>query len=314
MKSIIVTFFSIILLLIGSFIYFQETEDASFLPMTQNIDWMNQTKVTIDSQELSVIQSMIDTLIIYDQSIYHNTQSLRIDVIDESLFLDFFSTFYEVNTDDQSFNTYNTQTITTDGYELFIDTNGITGVLSTTTMNYESLDTAYFSSQIMLSNPPFNIQATEQQQMPLEQSTTQLTNLLNLNIEIDPMTLINAIDFDALTTFYFKMEYGYYIEADALVSDITLFGINEIPARISMTLYEGYLMTFNIEINSEPISINNTFIDNGEETLDLVITFDASYDYDVWSSEVNVPDESTLENYDVVDAFSIPDVTSIFQP
>ncbi|MGA0351276.1 MAG: hypothetical protein ACO3MF_00815, partial [Acholeplasmataceae bacterium] len=60
--------------------------------------------------------------------------------------------------------------------------------------------------------------------------------------------------------------------------------------------------------------INNTFIDNGEETLDLVITFDASYDYDVWSSEVNVPDESALENYDVVDAFSIPDVTSIFQP
>ena len=314
MKSIIITFTSIILLLIASFIYFQEPEDAPFLPTSQNIDWMNQTKVSLDSQELQVIQSMIETLTTYDQSIYFNTQSLRVDVIDNSLFLDLSSRFYEVNIDNQLFISYNTQTITTDGYELLIDTNGITGVLSTTTMNYETLDTAYFSSQILLSNPPFNIQAIEEQQMPREQSTTQLTSILNLNIDINPITLINAIDLESPTTVFYKMEYGYYIEADALVSDIALLGISQLPARISMIIYEGYLMTFNIEIDSEAITIDNTLIDNGEETLDLVISFDASYDYDVWLSEVNVPDESTLENFEVVDTFSFPDVTSIFQP
>ena len=314
MKSIIVVLASIVFILVGSILYFNEGAEPPFIPLTKNINWDSQETIELANDELSIVKDMVETLAIYEQSIYNNEQTLQIDVLNENLFLNITTMFYDVNTLSKTFNNYSTQTITTDGYELLIDTNGITGELSATTMNYETLDTAFFSSQLRLSNPPFNVQVLEQQQMPLSQAGTQLTNVLNLNLDIDPITIINTINFDASSTSYYKMDYGYLIEADALVTEGLVLGINQIPAQVKMVIYEGYLMTFQISIQSQPVTINNTLIDNGSDTLELMVSLEATYDYDVWPDEVNVPDPSTFKDYEVVDTFTLPDITSIFQP
>lgn len=314
MKGIILTIFTIVFMLIGTVLYFDEGETPPFLPLSENIDWHNQSKIALDGVSYESVKMMIRSLTLFEQSTYYHDQTLGVEVVDESLFLNLNTAFYEPYHNNKSFNRYNTQTITTDGYELFIDTNGITGVLSSTTMNYETLDTAYFSSRLSLTNPPFVIEAEEQQQMPIEQVGLELTNILNINLDINPQTIINSIDLDAPTTSFYDMKHGYFIEADVVIIDGFALGIAQIPASVSFSIYDGYLMTLQINIESEPVTIANSFIDNGQETLDLIITFNALYDFDVWDEEIIVPDSDTLKDYEVVDTFTFPDVTSILQP
>mgnify|MGYP001545640836 CR=1 FL=1 len=312
MKGIVFAIISILVIAISIYIYDDQTETPSFLPLSTNISWDTLEKNEANQSQIDTIKTMLEDLKTFDQSIANLRQSVEIDVLDENLFLELESYRYDVNKDNVSFEMYQQQSITTDGYELFIDTGGITGELSTTIMNYETLDTAYFSTEIVLSNPPFSIEANEYQQMPIENATTQLTSLLGISIDLDPLTIIDTIDLSAPTTSYYALEHGYYIEAEALVIDGLLLGITNVPATISMVIYEGYLMTFNVSIESASLSVANTFIDNGEDTIDIVLSLQVSNDYDIWFDEVSVPSDDALEDYVVVDTFSFPDITSLF--
>ncbi len=312
MKGILFAIMFILIITMGVLIYDGIEETPSFLPLTSNISWESQEKNEANQSQLDLIKTMLEDLKTFDQSIASLRQSIEVDVLEENLFLNLDSYRYDVYKDNVFFDMYQEQSITTDGYELFIDTGGITGELSTTIMNYETLDTAYFSTKIVLSNPPFSIEANEYQQMPIERSTTQLTSLLGINVNIDPLTIIDTIDLNAPTTSYYALDHGYYIEAQALIIDGLFLGITNVPATISMVIYEGYLMTFSILIESESLSIQNTFIDNGEDVLNIVLTLNASYDYDVWADEVTVPKDEDLALYVTVDTFTFPDITSIF--
>lgn len=314
MKGILIALILILSISATIFLYDGNDDTPSFLPLTTNISWDSQSKTLLDNNEKNSVMTMLETIQTYEQNIYAREQTLTLDVLEENLFLDVSSTRYTVFKQSASFESYQTQRIVTDGYELILDTGGITGELSANVLNYETRDTAYFSTELILSNPPFNISANEYQQMPASDATLQFTNLFNLNLEIDPLTIIPTIDFESDTTSFYKLEYGYYIEAQAILVDGLILGITSVPATVQMIVYEGYLMTFHIEVESEALSIPNTFIDNGEDTLEIILSLDASYDYDIWEQEVNVPDENDLSNYEVVDTFSLPDVTSIFNP
>lgn len=314
MKGILIALILILSISATIFLYDGNDDTPSFLPLTTNISWDSQSKTLLDNNEKNSVMTMLETIQTYEQNIYAREQTLTLDVLEENLFLDVSSTRYTVFKQSASFESYQTQRIVTDGYELILDTGGITGELSANVLNYETRDTAYFSTELILSNPPFNISANEYQQMPASDATLQFTNLFNLNLEIDPLTIIPTIDFESDTTSFYKLEHGYYIEAQAILVDGLILGITSVPATVQMIVYEGYLMTFHIEVESEALSIPNTFIDNGEDTLEIILSLDASYDYDIWEQEVNVPDENDLSNYEVVDTFSLPDVTSIFNP
>lgn len=314
MKGILIALILILSISATIFLYDGNDDTPSFLPLTTNISWNSQSKTLLDNNEKNSVMTMLETIQTYEQNIYAREQTLTLDVLEENLFLDVSSTRYTVFKQSASFESYQTQRIVTDGYELILDTGGITGELSASVLNYETRDTAYFSTELILSNPPFNISANEYQQMPASDATLQFTNLFNLNLEIDPLTIIPTIDFESDTTSFYKLEHGYYIEAQAILVDGLILGITSVPATVQMVVYEGYLMTFHIEVESEALSIPNTFIDNGEDTLEIILSLDASYDYDIWEQEVSVPDENDLRDYEVVDTFSLPDVTSIFNP
>lgn len=312
MKGILLAIILIFMITLGIFIYDGFEETPSFLPLTTNISWESQEKSDANQTQIDMIKTMLEDLKTFDQGIASLRQSVELDVLEENLFLNLDSYRYDVYKDEVSFDMYQEQSITTDGYELFIDTSGITGELSTTIMNYETLNTAYFSTEIVLSNPPFSIEANEYQQMPIERATTQLTSLLGISVNIDPLTIIETIDLSAPTTSYYALNHGFYLEAEALLIDGLFLGITNVPVTISMIIYEGYLMTFQLFIESEAVSIPNTLIDNGEDVLNIVLTLNASYDYDVWMDEVSVPNDEDLVNFETVDTFTFPDITRIF--
>jgi len=200
--------------------------------------------------------------------------------------------------------------LNTVGYEQLIDTGGLSGRLKLFLQLFDDFTDTYFTSKIELSNPPFRITAEENQVMTTSEATFELPVLLDFSIDITPETLINFITPQITLLQVHEMEYGHYltvpITIDNIIQDVS------IDAQIELIIVEGFIIyaTIKSQLSSLIIPVNG-LIDN-TEALDVSVTIDILLDFLYQRDALLLPSETELRSFERVDAFSLPDVTSIF--
>lgn len=310
MRQIIV-FLVFILLATGSFLYVSyENNQAEITPLNTYTDWDTLEKVSVSSPPEALLNGL-SQLTLYDKKITLIEQSLQAEETLENVYVNITSLQYQA-TSGFSFDTFQDQTIRTDGYDLFIDTNGLSGELSFQAMIFDNTRDAYVNTALSLTNPPFNLSVDEKQYMSSDDASLQLGLITAFDITIDPIDVINSIDLYADDTAIYALTYGYYIEATTTLSQ-TLLGLNfnAIPMSVSFIIYENYLMYVHVTIEDVITTVQNTLIDNGSETLTLSIDYEQIIDYDTWEKDIDLPDDTYLMTFDLVDAFTLPDISSI---
>lgn len=310
MRQIIV-FLVFILLATGSYLFVSyESNQTVQTPLNTYTDWDTLEKVSLSSPPEALINGL-SQLTLYDDKITLIEQTLHAQETIENVYVTITSLQYQASSG-FSFDTFQNQAINTDGYDLFIDTNGLSGELSFQAMIFNNTRDTYVDTALSLTNPPFNITVDEKQYMSSDAASLQVGLITAFDISIDPIDVINSIDIYAEDTAIYSLNYGYYVEATTTLSQ-TLLGLNfnAIPMSVSFIIYENYLMHVHIIIDDVTTTVDNTLIDNGSETLTLAIQYEQTIDYDTWEREINLPDDAYLMTFNLVDTFTLPDISSI---
>ena len=281
-------------------------------PFELDIVFYNQERTLMNLTD-NEKRAIFEGVVFYESAISFESQFLSLqsnDTLDDPLDLRFSNIITRNYIDTLDFRSFEEIDLNTIGYEQLIDTGGLSGRLKLFLQLFDNFTDTYFTSKIELSNPPFRITAEENQVMTTTEATFELPVLLDFSIEITPDTLIGFIETQITLLQVHEMEYGHYltvpITIDNIIQDVS------INAQIELIIVEGFIVyaTITSQLASLLIPVNG-LIEN-TEALDVSLTIDILLDSLYTKDDLLLPDETELSTYERVDAFSLPDVTSIF--
>lgn len=307
MKKIVGLFIFIIFVITLS-----SCQEPEVNPFELDIIFYNQERslMTLTDNEKRAI---FENVVFYESAISYESQFLSLqsnDSLDDPLDLRFSNIITRNYLDTLDFRSFEEIDLNTVGYEQLIDTGGLSGRLKLFLQLFDDFTDTYFTSKIELSNPPFRITAEENQVMTTTEATFELPVLLDFSIEITPETLIGFIEPQITLLQVHEMEYGHYltvpITIDNIIQDVS------INAQIELIIVEGFIVyaTIKSQLSSLIIPVNG-LIEN-TEALDVSVTIDILLDFLYVKDDLLLPNETELSTFERVDAFSLPDVASIF--
>ena len=281
-------------------------------PFELDIDFYMQEKTLInmtDNQKRALYQEMV----FYESAIKYESQYIHIqsqETLSDPLDLVFNQTITTNYKDTFDFRTFEALDLNAIGYEQLIDTGGLSGRLRLFLQLLDDFTDTYFTSEISLSNPPFRIIAEENQVMATNEAAFELPVLLDFSIDITPETLINFIDPQITLLDVYEMTYGHMLSVPIIIDNV-IQGVN-IEATIEVVIVDGYVVYATIQSDIDTLTIPvGGLIDNTETldvSLEIMILLDFLYERDA----VLLPSANELNTFERVDAFTLPDVTSIF--
>ncbi len=281
-------------------------------PFELDIIFYNQERTLMNLTD-NEKRAIFEGVVFYESAISFESQFLSLqsnDSLDDPLDLRFSNIITRNYIDTLDFRSFEEIDLNTVGYEQLIDTGGLSGRLKLFLQLFDNFTDTYFTSKIELSNPPFRITAEENQVMTTTEATFELPVLLDFSIEITPETLIGFIEPQINLLQVHEMEYGHYltvpITIDNIIQDVS------INAQIELIIVEGFIIyaTITSQLASIIIPVNG-LIEN-TEAIDVSVTIDILLDFLYTKDDLFLPNETELSTYERVDAFSLPDVASIF--
>lgn len=300
----------ILIMLFLSVIHACSTPDIN--PFDLDIDFYNQTKTRLNLTDNDK-RSLYESMVFYTENISFESQNILInsnEATDNPLDLRLESTILTNNLDTNIFRNYEILDINTLGYEQLIDTGGLSGRLSLYIELLDDFTDTYFTSKIELSNPPFKITAEENQVMTSAEATFELPVLLDVSIDLTPETFIGFIEPQINLLEVYEMPYGYFLTSPIVIDNL-INGLS-IEATIELILIENFVIyaTITSLIDSIIIPVNG-LIEN-TESLDVSLEIDIELNFLYDMAMAQLPSSSDLQNFERVDTFTLPDVTTIF--
>lgn len=301
------------LLIISIFVItLSSCQEPEVNPFELDIIFYNQERTLMNLTD-NEKRAIFEDVVFYESAISFESQFLSLqanDSLDDPLDLRFSNIITRNYIDTLDFRSFEESDLNTIGYEQLIDTGGLSGRLKLFLQLFDNFTDTYFTSKIELSNPPFRITAEENQVMTTSEATFELPVLLDFSIEITPETLIGFIEPQITLLQVHEMEYGHYLTVpiiiDNIIQDVS------INAQIELIIVEGFIIyaTIKSQLASLIIPVNG-LIEN-TEALDVSITIDILLDFLYTKDDLLLPNEAELSTFERVDAFSLPDVASIF--
>jgi hypothetical protein len=299
MKSIVF----IIVFLIASTISLTIFNPKPVDPLVTRLDFMSQTATQMDFDQ-NLMTSFQENIIL--SNIHFDVSDQTLSLIDNAT--NAYLNVIQKRVDENTKNTtvLDAFTLETKGFENFIDTQGIRGIIKAKFVNYRDSKDSYVETSVALLNPPFNITLAEKQYMPLQEASNELISLIDLSaFTINPIDVFKGLTLTSLNTEVYKLPFGYKL---IITNDNVLF--TNTTSRIEVIIYHNILINMTLTIKGTSVTIPQTFID-GLDT-DLLVSLDLDFHYSlVYESESHIPYTLTdLEAFERVDAFTLPDVGS----
>jgi hypothetical protein len=272
-------------------------------PLVTRLDFMSQTATQMDFDQ-SLMTSFQENIIL--SNIHFDVSDQTLSLIDNAT--NAYLNVIQKRVDENTKNTtvLDAFTLETKGFENFIDTQGISGIIKAKFVNYRDSKDSYVETSVALLNPPFNITLAEKQYMPLQEASNELISLIDLSaFTINPIDVFKGLTLTSLNTEVYKLPFGYKL---IITNDNVLF--TNTTSRIEVIIYHNILINMTLTIKGTSVTIPQTFID-GLDT-DLLVSLDLDFHYGlVYESESHIPYTLTdLEAFERVDAFTLPDVGS----
>jgi len=272
-------------------------------PLVTRLDFMSQTATQMDFDQ-SLMTSFQENIML--SNIHFDVSDQTLSLIDNAT--NAYLNVIQKRVDENTKNTtvLDAFTLETKGFENFIDTQGIRGIIKAKFVNYRDSKDSYVETSVALLNPPFNITLAEKQYMPLQEASNELISLIDLSaFTINPIDVFKGLTLTSLNTEVYKLPFGYKL---IITNDNVLF--TNTTSRIEVIIYHNILINMTLTIKGTSVTIPQTFID-GLDT-DLLVSLDLDFHYGlVYESESHIPYTLTdLEAFERVDAFTLPDVGS----
>jgi hypothetical protein len=272
-------------------------------PLVTRLDFMSQTATQMDFDQ-SLMTSFQENIML--SNIHFDVSDQTLSLIDNAT--NAYLNVIQKRVDENTKNTtvLDAFTLETKGFENFIDTQGIRGIIKAKFVNYRDSKNSYVETSVALLNPPFNITLAEKQYMPLQEASNELISLIDLSaFTINPIDVFKGLTLTSLNTEVYKLPFGYKL---IITNDNVLF--TNTTSRIEVIIYHNILINMTLTIKGTSVTIPQTFID-GLDT-DLLVSLDLDFHYGlVYESESHIPYTLTdLEAFERVDAFTLPDVGS----
>jgi hypothetical protein len=272
-------------------------------PLVTRLDFMSQTATQMDFDQ-SLMTSFQENIML--SNIHFDVSDQTLSLIDNAT--NAYLNVIQKRVDENTKNTtvLDAFTLETKGFENFIDTQGIRGIIKAKFVNYRDSKDSYVETSVALLNPPFNITLEEKQYMPLQEASNELISLIDLSaFTINPIDVFKGLTLTSLNTEVYKLPFGYKL---IITNDNVLF--TNTTSRIEVIIYHNILINMTLTIKGTSVTIPQTFID-GLDT-DLLVSLDLDFHYGlVYESESHIPYTlNDLEAFERVDAFTLPDVGS----
>lgn len=300
MKSIVF----IIVFLIASTISLIIFNPKPVDPLVTRLDFMSQTATQMDFDQ-SLMTSFQENIML--SNIHFDVSDQTLSLIDNAT--NAYLNVIQKRVDENTKNTtvLDAFTLETKGFENFIDTQGIRGIIKAKFVNYRDSKNSYVETSVaLLKFLPFDITLAEKQYMPLQEASNELISLIDLSaFTINPIDVFKGLTLTSLNTEVYKLPFGYKL---IITNDNVLF--TNTTSRIEVIIYHNILINMTLTIKGTSVTIPQTFID-GLDT-DLLVSLDLDFHYGlVYESESHIPYTlNDLEAFERVDAFTLPDVGS----
>jgi|GEM_PF-6681826 len=281
-------------------------------PFDLDIDFYNQTKTQLNLTDNDK-RALYTSMVFYNEKIAFESQNITIisnEASDNPLDLRLNSSILTNNLDTNIFRNYEILDINTLGYEQLIDTGGLSGRLSLYIELLDDFTDTYFTSIIELSNPPFKITAEENQVMTSAEATFELPVLLDVSIDLTPETFIGFIEPQINLLEVYEMPYGYFLSSPIVIDNL-INGLS-IEATIELILLDNFVIYATITSSIDSIIIPVDGLIENTESLDVSLEIDIELDFLYKMAMAQLPSSSDLQNFERVDTFTLPDVTTIF--
>jgi hypothetical protein len=281
-------------------------------PFDLDIDFYDQTKTQLNLTDNDK-RALYTSMVFYNEKIAFESQNITIisnEASDNPLDLRLNSSILTNNLDTNIFRNYEILDINTLGYEQLIDTGGLSGRLSLYIELLDDFTDTYFTSIIELSNPPFKITAEENQVMTSAEATFELPVLLDVSIDLTPETFIGFIEPQINLLEVYEMPYGYFLSSPIVIDNL-INGLS-IEATIELILLDNFVIYATITSSIDSIIIPVDGLIENTETLDVSLEIDIELDFLYKMAMAQLPSSSDLQNFERVDTFTLPDVTTIF--
>ena len=281
-------------------------------PFDLELDFYNQMKTQLNLTDNDK-RALYETMVFYNEKISFEIQNIMIisnETTDNPLDLRLRSSLLTNHLDTDIFRSYEILDINTLGYEQLIDTGGLSGRLSLYMELLDDFNDTYFTSIIELSNPPFKITAEENQVMTSAEATFELPVLLDVSIDLTPETFIGFIDPQINLLEVYEMPYGYFLSSPIVIDNL-INGLS-IEATIEMILIENFVIYATITSLIDSIIIPIDGLIENTESLDVSLEIDITLDFLYDMAMTQLLSSSDLQNFERVDTFTLPDLTSIF--
>ena len=281
-------------------------------PFDLDIDFYNQTKTQLNLTDNDK-RALYGSMVFYNEKIAFESQNITIisnKTSDNPLDLRLQSSILTNNLDTNIFRNYEILDINTLGYEQLFDTGGLSGRLSLYIELFDDFKDTYFTSKIELSNPPFKITAEENQVMTSAEATFELPVLLDVSFDLTPETFIGFTETQINLLEVYEMPYGYFLRSPIVIDNL-INGLS-IEATIEMILIENFVIYATITSLIDSIIIPVGGLIENTESLDVSLEIDIQLDFLYDMAMAQLPSSSDLQNFERVDTFTLPDVTTIF--
>ncbi len=281
-------------------------------PFDLDIDFYDQTKTQLNLTDNDK-RALYTSMVFYNEKIAFESQNITIisnEASDNPLDLRLNSSILTNNLDTNIFRNYEILDINTLGYEQLIDTGGLSGRLSLYIELLDDFTDTYFTSIIELSNPPFKITAEENQVMTSAEATFELPVLLDVSIDLTPETFIGFIEPQINLLEVYEMPYGYFLSSPIVIDNL-INGLS-IEATIELILLDNFVIYATITSSIDSIIIPVDGLIENTESLDVSLEIDIELDFLYKMAMAQLPSSSDLQNFERVDTFTLPDVTTIF--
>lgn len=273
-------------------------------PFENQLDLSIQTSTLIafDSELIGQFQ---DSIQLYPSIHTIESQSTRLtDPLTQSYFT---LSQNDVTSNSQPKTMFQSISLQTKGFENFVDTQGITGIIEASFNTYRTDVNTYVETSIGLKNPPFNLNVSEKQYMNNPNANNTLVGFIDINaLLIDPITVFKSLTLDETNTTLYELPFGHKLVIN--YSNILFTNTN---ATIEIIIYDSYLIQFLITLEGSDITIPSNIL-NGitlPEILDITITYAYNLAYEVTDQIPYSQDD--LDIFERVDAFTLPDISSI---
>lgn len=239
-------------------------------PLVTRLDFMSQTATQMDFDQ-SLMTSFQENIML--SNIHFDVSDQTLSLIDNAT--NAYLNVIQKRVDENTKNTtvLDAFTLETKGFENFIDTQGIRGIIKAKFVNYRDSKDSYVETSVALLNPPFNITLEEKQYMPLQEASNELISLIDLSaFTINPIDVFKGLTLTSLNTEVYKLPFGYKL---IITNDNVLF--TNTTSRIEVIIYHNILINMTLTIKGTSVTIPQTFID-GLDT-DLLVSLDLDFHY-----------------------------------